>query len=70
MQRKVRVVDQPPPRAGGYQKRKGIEIAFDARAVLGRRQDLAMALRGEAEFLQRLAIELDDDRLGPADEAE
>ena len=45
-------------------ERQRVEIGLDARPVLCRRHDRAMTLRGQAETLQRLDIELQDDRLG------
>jgi hypothetical protein len=43
-----------------------VEIALDAPGVFRRRLYVPVTTGGETEFLQRLAIELQDDGLGPS----
>src|SRR4051794_41725327 len=51
-------------------ERDGIEIPLYSYPVLGGRPDRTMPLRREPEFLQRLAIDLEEDGLGAAEKAE
>ncbi len=68
MQREVRVRDLALLERR-VPERQRIEIGLDALAVLLGRLDGAVAARGEAELLQRLAIELQHDLLDLVDQA-
>ena len=50
-------------------ERQRVEIGLDPGAVLFRRHDGSVSLRRQTEALQRLDIELKDDRFGRADQA-
>ena len=55
---------------GGIPDGQRVEIALDALGVFRRRLYVPVTTGGETEFLQRLAIELQDDGVGPVDEPE